>query len=437
MMNYAGRERITPHCVIRRTGHTGICFAEEKRNSSLRPILLAAPAIPGIARQYHVTKRKLKVKRYILTILSLLFCVSFSLYANGGKDISEESAPAAESLGVNTSEAKSIVDSLGREIRLDAPVQRIAFSHVATGETLKLLDAWDLVVGRSGHLADTTMYPDLAEIPSVLASQNVYDLSYETIYELDLDLFIAVNIPVPGMDEMIDMLEPEIPVVVLNFHEAHSFRENLGKLALLLEKENEANEYLEWFDGIVDGIQQKTASIPEADRPTMFLKTGWGGVDELQTFTDAMPGMGQRTDITGCVNIAADIASTGGWVAATDPEWLTEQELDVLVIMDFIPASFGYNVDDNQTIREHRQKVMNLPVFANSSAVRNNRTFVLTTDFYSTPRFVIGYAYMARWYHPELFADSSPRELHQEYLSRFLKIDLNLDEHGVFVYPEM
>lgn len=104
--------------------------------------------------------------------------------------------------------------------------------------------------------------------------------------------------------------------------------------------------------------------------------------------------------------------------------------------MDFIPASFGYHVDDDQTIRRHREQVMALPVFSNSRAVRDGRAFVLSSVFYSTPRFVIGYAYFAKWYHPELFRDLDPRALHQEYLSRFLNIDLDLAEHGVFVYPE-
>ena len=48
----------------------------------------------------------------------------------------------------------------------------------------------------------------------------------------------------------------------------------------------------------------------------------------------------------------------------------------------------------------------------------------------------LGYAYLAKWLHPDLFKDFDPQAIHQEYLTRFMGIDYDLDEHGVFVYPE-
>ncbi|MEA1998046.1 MAG: hypothetical protein U9N61_01790 [Euryarchaeota archaeon] len=49
----------------------------------------------------------------------------------------------------------------------------------------------------------------------------------------------------------------------------------------------------------------------------------------------------------------------------------------------------------------------------------------------------IAAAYMAKWFYPELFTDLDPKAIHQEYLTRFQRLDYDLDEHGVFVYhPE-
>jgi len=45
-------------------------------------------------------------------------------------------------------------------------------------------------------------------------------------------------------------------------------------------------------------------------------------------------------------------------------------------------------------------------------------------------------AYMAKWFHPELFEDLDPKAIHQEYLTRFQGLDIDLDKKGVFVYPE-
>ena len=57
-------------------------------------------------------------------------------------------------------------------------------------------------------------------------------------------------------------------------------------------------------------------------------------------------------------------------------------------------------------------------------------------DLMITPRFVVGIAYWAKWFHPELFSNLDPQEIHQEYLTDFMRIDYDLSEHGVFAYPE-
>jgi iron complex transport system substrate-binding protein len=42
---------------------------------------------------------------------------------------------------------------------------------------------------------------------------------------------------------------------------------------------------------------------------------------------------------------------------------------------------------------------------------------------------------MAKWFYPELFEDLDPEATQREYLDRFQRIEYDVDEHGVFVYP--
>lgn len=366
-----------------------------------------------------------------LSLLIGVLCFS-PLFASG-----QQEAVTRGTLGENAAgDSVTITDCMGREVTVKRPVKRIAFCHFATGEALKILDAWDLVAGRSEHVSNKIIYPELDDIPIVVSGQNAYDLNYEKIYELDIDLFLTVDIPIDGFDEMLAKLEPGIPVAVLNFHEAQTFKENFENLGILLGKEQETAEYLEWFDGIMTRISNTTASIAQTEKPSIFLKTGWGRVDDLQTFTDVLPGFPERNDITGSINIAAEVPSSGGWVQAVDQEWLVAQRLDVLVVMDYIAGAFGADVDDNTIIRMHREQVMALPAFSDSNAVKNGRVYMIPSEFYGSPQFIIGYAYMAKWFHPDLFPDLDPKKLHQEYLTRFMRIDFDLSEHGVFVYPE-
>ncbi|MCD4845669.1 MAG: hypothetical protein K8R25_14400 [Methanosarcinales archaeon] len=43
--------------------------------------------------------------------------------------------------------------------------------------------------------------------------------------------------------------------------------------------------------------------------------------------------------------------------------------------------------------------------------------------------------YQAKWLHPELFENMDLKALHQQYLTEFQGLDIDLDEKGVFIYP--
>ena len=62
--------------------------------------------------------------------------------------------------------------------------------------------------------------------------------------------------------------------------------------------------------------------------------------------------------------------------------------------------------------------------------------YVISVDMIDmSAGFFLGVGYMAKLLHPDLFVDFDPQAIHQEYLDRFQRIDYDLDEHGIFVYP--
>jgi iron complex transport system substrate-binding protein len=79
---------------------------------------------------------------------------------------------------------------------------------------------------------------------------------------------------------------------------------------------------------------------------------------------------------------------------------------------------------------------MEMDAFAGGKAVEDGKVYLYESELGNTPRIIVGIAYWAKWFHPELFSDLDPKVIHQEYLTDFLGIDYDLDEHGVFVYPE-
>ena len=77
------------------------------------------------------------------------------------------------------------------------------------------------------------------------------------------------------------------------------------------------------------------------------------------------------------------------------------------------------------------------PELADISAMEGGRVRVVASDIRCGVQQVVSTAYFAKWFHPDIFEDMDPQMIQQEYLERFQRIDFNVSEHGVFVYPEM
>lgn len=366
-------------------------------------------------------------------ILSMLFC-SAIIFAGGQQDDGGGSpGSGAES---NEQQSFSFTDSSGREITVPGPVESIVYSHRSIGEALRIVDAWDRVVGIDGFTADEILYPNVNELPDIAPPMNPYEINYEKVFELDPDVLITFYMPMPGFEEMVSKLEPEIKVIALNVGDPDEIRDNISNLGILLGREAEAEEFIAFYDGIEAELSAVTSKTAPEDRPRMLYKTGFGEPAEIMTYNDKTSGFPYRCELTGCINVAADLPSQSGWVQSVDPEWLVQENPDVVIVSGFLPGLLGIDVDDTAAAAAYRREVMELDAFAAGDAVRTDEVYMLSADFYHSTRSIISFAYMAKWFYPEEFRNLDPNELHQEYLSRFMRIDYNLSEHGVFVYPE-
>jgi iron complex transport system substrate-binding protein len=333
----------------------------------------------------------------------------------------------------------TLVDSADRIVTVNKPVERAVFTHHAMAEGISLLGAGDRVVGREYTISSPELFPELMELPSVTGPMGPYDVDFEKVFELDPDIFLTANIPIPGFEDVVATLEPEIPVVALNFFEPHTMVENTRKLRYVLNTEEKGEEFIAFHEGVVNDITEKTAGLSEEEKPRVFIKIHSMRTPEaLGTFTDELPLAKYLFGITGAINIAADLPGFG-FVPEVDLEWLTEQNPAIVVASIWpvlYPGSFGYEIDDNSVAIATREQIMNRDVFVGSDAVLDDRVYLYYYELINTPRFVVGAAYWAKWFHPELFSELDPQDIHQEYLTDFLGIDYDLDEQGVFVYPE-
>lgn len=334
----------------------------------------------------------------------------------------------------------TIIDALGREVNLDKPAERIAYTHYSVAEVLKAIGAWDRVVARDGYISDENFYPNLDEIPAICPARNPLDINYEKTIEAKPDVLILPKFDWYGTtDEIINTLEPDIPVVFVDTLNPDSFCDNVTIIGKVVGNEEQAQEYTDFYSGIYDSIVTKTSQIAPEDRLNVFYKAFSDTPEQIKTYGKDMPGGNEFFNAAGSKNIAGDLPFAYGDV---DKEWVLKQDIDAIVVMcwdQHYPNVFGYNVNDSELAsekgKEIQEEIMQQDVFTHTDAVKNKKVYLLHNELLSTPRNIIAVAYMAKWFYPDLFPDLDPQALHQEYLDRFIEADYNLSNTGMFAYP--
>lgn len=374
------------------------------------------------------------MKMLKILLFSMQIVCSVSIFASGVNENHAISDSLDNGLDKNI---VTVVDVLDREVSIELPVEKVAFTHYSTAEALKLIDAWDLAVARDGYTNEKVLFSNIDEIPALTPMMgNGFEPNMEVLLDINPDVLILEVIPMPGIEDLIKKLEGIIPVIAVKTYDPEKMNQSFEILGKVLDKEDEAAKYINWCNDIQDYLLEKVSTLKEDELTRIFYKTGYGGAEDLMTFTNELSYIPVRNKLTGCINIAADLDSQGGWVPSLDSEWLVQQDYDVLIIGDPQPNGFGFYKDSIEKLDEYRNQVMQLPVFADSAAVKNNRVYMQYESYFGSPSFILGFAYMAKWFHPQLFSDFDPSSLQNEYFQEFMNVDPVDIENGIFVYPE-
>ena len=330
----------------------------------------------------------------------------------------------------------TLVDGADRIVTVNKPVDRIASTDPMVYELMTILEAEDRVVGVNSYTATyTTLYPGISELPVILEGGVSATPNYELIFELDPDILICMPMALDYIPELIDTLEPEVTVVVYDQDPA-LITNAVRKLRYVLNTEEKGEEYIAFYDGVMNPIQETVAGIPEDEKPRVYHE--WG---VWQTMSDKAGAYPAQVIQAGGINIFGD---EPGYYFEVDPEGVIDQDPDVIIAVAYewpnmgFPAiaEIGLEGTDPTEIKAFRDSIMNRPELAVVTAVEDERVYVYFHRLPDGLRFIVTTAYMAKWFHPELFSDLDPKAIHQEYLTKFLRLDYDLDEQGVFVYPE-
>lgn len=349
--------------------------------------------------------------RWITFILAA--CLILVLVGCGGTNNSTNNTSDSTSDPSQTEEGtRTITDSTGRTVTIPETVESIVCVNVGALRYTCYMQAQDLVVGVEDYEQEPTMsrlynyvnFDQFSSLPVIGSNGEHYP---EAIISANPDVIIMGAAESKDADDLQD--KTGIPVVVVPGSDTtldDNAYETIRLMGEVYGKEDRAEELTNYLDSVKADLETRTADIPDADKPTVYV----GGV----SFKGHHGFEGTEANYGPFVLIHANnLADTTGQSGAFDID--TEQVLawdpDVIFLdfngMALINEDYAKNPDFYQGLTAVREGRVYSQISFRSSA--SNLETALADAYYA-----------ATILYPEQFADIDPVEKAGEIFTALL-----------------
>ncbi|MBB5695075.1 ABC transporter substrate-binding protein [Muricoccus pecuniae] len=343
---------------------------------------------------------------------------------------------AAPSMGQGAPQPITLRDVAGREVVLPAPAKRLLLGEGRLISVLALLEREDptrVVAGWMGefHRLDPQGFAQLAarfpaaeRIPVVGAS-SAETFSIESALTARPDLVVLGldgHGPGKGSEAEAQFARAGVPVVFVDFRQ-DPLNNTLPSIALLgkaLGRDREAAEYVGFAREHAERIRARLAEA-RPTRPAVLMELRAGGTREC-CGSPGRGNLGGLIELAGGDNIGAGVVP--GALGTLNLEYVVTRDPAVYV------ATGGANGEGTQprlgpgvTPEEARAalvRAVSRPGVSGLSGVKAGRAHALWHSFYDSPYNLLALEALARWLHPDLFADIDPAATLAEMNRRFL-----------------
>lgn len=159
---------------------------------------------------------------------------------------------------INERYPRTITDSAGRVVTIYKPLERVVVFNSATIEIMRSLNTSNIIVGVDRYTKeDGIFFPEMAgEETGEVGTTDAPD--YEAVLKAEPEaVFVYATNRVASSVEIQNTLEsadPAITVVRIDSSNPEIYTEEVEKIGTLLDREEEAEDYLQFYRDSVEGI---------------------------------------------------------------------------------------------------------------------------------------------------------------------------------------
>ena len=327
----------------------------------------------------------------------------------------------SDSAEIKEVQQKTIIvkDSVGREVELPYPLERVAVCNVYNAELITAVGAIDKIVG-----VDNYVFKDQSGFKNRFTKAQVFGISqnamnYEKLAELAPQ---AVIITGEGTwRDAQDMLDRfGIKVIVINSYYTDQFGANCRLIGRIFGREAEAEELVAYFTDKLTYIQTQLKDVP---RKSLYF--------EYRTLgKTAVPGdyFYKMVEYSGADNIFA--AAKGSQV---DQEAIIEKDPQYIVKVADANAYSSYQPPTIEEEKAIKKELVSRSGWAGIDAVRNDRILLLSHYLHGGASKLMGTIYIAKFLYPEYLPELHPEEVFKTWLEKYQQLKY-IKGHS---YPEL
>jgi iron complex transport system substrate-binding protein len=337
----------------------------------------------------------------------------------------------------------TLTDIAGRQVTLNAPVKRILLGEgrqlylIASLEPknpLAHVVAWrtDLIAADPATYAQyLEVFPELAKLPSFKGQEDsLIDIESAIIQKPDV---VLLNLEAMQANKDANYIEKlaalNIPVLYIDFR--HRPLENteptIRLLGRIMGREARAEEIIEFRRQALAAVANVLAS-KQPKRPNVFVER-IGGYSQDCCLSFGAENFGKYVELAGGHNVGSDIIpSTFGQISpeqviVADPEHVVVTSADWQAYVPggrWIPLGPGA---DSRVTRKKLESFITRDAYTGIAAKKTRNFHGIWHQFYNSPYEFVAVQQLAKWFHPDLFADLDPNATFAEYHRRFLPIN--------------
>jgi iron complex transport system substrate-binding protein len=340
-------------------------------------------------------------------------------------------------------QAFTVTDVAGRHVAFDKPVERVILGEgrmiyglapLETAAPFAKVVAWrDDLFKNDGDTfaAYAAKFPEINDIPR-LGHLTDGTLQVETVVNLHPDVML---LPIGdktaaeevGLEKMLGDVGVKLVYIDFREHILENTEPSLHILGQLFDKEERAAEVAAYWKAqlarVTDVLERE-----KPKKPNVFMYRAAGLVECCGTF--GPDNFGLMVDLAGGHNIGSDFLP--GYTGTINPEQVIASNPDVIVV-----TGANWSNTDNATgfvsvgpgaaavaaeSRAALAALMENPAFTGVKATTDRNVHAIWHQFYTSPYQFAAVQQLAKWFHPDLFADLDPDETFRAFSEKFLPI---------------